>query len=110
MDAFESDLVVSNADYATTYMKMIEPKYRVESRLESKGDAIFHEPCRDCSGSKSVRARVFSTTTSFWGLYEALLSDIFDRKILADDFSQYLHIPTLTDPSLAPEIITRATR
>ncbi|WP_241656399.1 hypothetical protein [Sphingomonas oligophenolica] len=34
--------------------------------------------------------------------YEELLTDIFDRKILAEDFSQYLHIPTLTDPSLAP--------
>ena len=35
--------------------------------------------------------------------YEELLTDIFDRKILAQDFSQYLHIPTLTDPSMAPE-------
>jgi phytoene desaturase len=34
--------------------------------------------------------------------YEGLLTDIFDRKILAPDFSQYLHVPTLTDPSLAP--------
>ncbi len=34
--------------------------------------------------------------------YRELLSDIFDRKVLADDFSLYLHMPTLTDPSLAP--------
>jgi phytoene desaturase len=34
--------------------------------------------------------------------YEELLTDIFERKILSPDFSQYLHIPTLTDPSLAP--------
>jgi phytoene desaturase len=34
--------------------------------------------------------------------YEDLLRDIFDHKVLAKDFSQYLHIPTLTDPSLAP--------
>jgi phytoene desaturase len=34
--------------------------------------------------------------------YEELLNDIFERRILADDFSQYLHIPTVTDPSLAP--------
>ena len=34
--------------------------------------------------------------------YEELLTDIFDRKILAKDFSQYLHIPTITDPSMAP--------
>ena len=29
--------------------------------------------------------------------------DIFKRKVLADDFSLYLHRPTETDPSLAPE-------
>jgi len=34
--------------------------------------------------------------------YRELLTDIFDRKHLADDFSLYLHRPTATDPSLAP--------
>jgi phytoene desaturase len=34
--------------------------------------------------------------------YRALLTDIFDRKTLADDFSLYLHAPTRTDSSLAP--------
>ncbi|MDQ2681894.1 MAG: phytoene desaturase family protein, partial [Chloroflexota bacterium] len=34
--------------------------------------------------------------------YKELLGDIFERKRLADDFSLYLHMPTLTDPSLAP--------
>jgi phytoene desaturase len=35
--------------------------------------------------------------------YKELLEDIFDRQVLADDFSLYLHRPTATDPSLAPE-------
>jgi phytoene desaturase len=34
--------------------------------------------------------------------YRALLEDIFERKVLADDFSLYLHRPTASDPSLAP--------
>jgi phytoene desaturase len=34
--------------------------------------------------------------------YEELLRDIFQRKVLPDDFAHYLHLPTLTDPSLAP--------
>lgn len=34
--------------------------------------------------------------------YRELLADIFNRKVLANDFSLYLHMPTLTDPSLAP--------
>jgi len=35
--------------------------------------------------------------------YEELLEDIFERKILAEDFSLYLHRPTATDPSMAPD-------
>lgn len=35
--------------------------------------------------------------------YKGLLDDIFNKKQLADDFSLYLHMPTLTDPSIAPE-------
>jgi phytoene desaturase len=35
--------------------------------------------------------------------YKGLIEDIFDNKVLADDFSMYLHVPTLTDPNMAPE-------
>jgi phytoene desaturase len=35
--------------------------------------------------------------------YKDLLSDIFHKKHLSEDFSLYLHLPTLTDPSMAPE-------
>ncbi|MGH2514117.1 MAG: phytoene desaturase family protein, partial [Ktedonobacterales bacterium] len=35
--------------------------------------------------------------------YRGLLDDIFTTKRLAEDFSLYLHRPTATDPSLAPE-------
>lgn len=35
--------------------------------------------------------------------YRGLLNDIFNDYELADDFSLYLHMPTLTDPSIAPE-------
>jgi phytoene desaturase len=34
--------------------------------------------------------------------YKGLLDDIFKRKILAEDFSLYIHRPTATDPSFAP--------
>ena len=35
--------------------------------------------------------------------YKGLIDDIFDNKILPDDFSMYLHIPSQTDPTMAPE-------
>ena len=34
--------------------------------------------------------------------YESLLDDVFHKRVLADDFSLYLHAPTRTDPALAP--------
>jgi phytoene desaturase len=34
--------------------------------------------------------------------YRELLEDIFEHKVLADDFSLYLHRPTASDASLAP--------
>lgn len=35
--------------------------------------------------------------------YKGLLDDIYDHGVLPQDFSLYLHHPTVTDPSLAPE-------
>ena len=35
--------------------------------------------------------------------YKGLLNDIFNNKILADDFSLYLHRPTATDKTMAPK-------
>jgi phytoene desaturase len=35
--------------------------------------------------------------------YKSLIADIFDKKILPDDFSMYLHAPTRTDANMAPQ-------
>ncbi|MEO1644873.1 MAG: FAD-dependent oxidoreductase, partial [Chloroflexota bacterium] len=35
--------------------------------------------------------------------YKGLLQEIFNEKQLSEDFSLYLHMPTITDPSIAPE-------
>jgi phytoene desaturase len=34
--------------------------------------------------------------------YKELVKDIFDKKVLPDDFSMYLHAPTRTDAGMAP--------
>ena len=34
--------------------------------------------------------------------YKGLLEDTFKTKVLPDDFSLYLHMPTITDPTMAP--------
>jgi phytoene desaturase len=35
--------------------------------------------------------------------YAGLLADIYDHGVLSEDFSLYLHHPTVTDPSMAPD-------
>lgn len=35
--------------------------------------------------------------------YRKLLSDIFNKHVLSEDFSLYLHMPSITDPTIAPE-------
>jgi len=63
--------------------------------------------------SMSLFVAYFGTNTTYPDLahhtivlgprYKGLLTDIFDRRVLAEDFSLYLHAPTRTDPSVAPE-------
>ena len=101
-----ADLVVSNADYATTYMKMIDKAHRtinrdalVKVRKQSMSLMVIYFGYRRQAGDPDLQHH----NIILGPRYEELLTDIFERKILGPDFSQYLHIPTLTDPSLAPE-------
>ncbi|MFW5883404.1 MAG: phytoene desaturase [Verrucomicrobiota bacterium] len=97
------DLVISNGDVANTYRKLIKPQHRrkwTDRRLERMRYAM------------SLFVIYFGTDRTYPHLphhsivlgsrYEELLGDIFDRRIVAEDFSLYLHAPTRTDPSLAP--------
>jgi phytoene desaturase len=99
----EVDLAVSNADVVHTYRDLLgqEPSARDSARRLA---AMDH--------SMSLFVIYFGTRKKFPGLahhtvifgprYRELLKDIFDRGVLAGDFSLYLHAPTITDPSMAP--------
>lgn len=101
-----ADIVVSNGDYANTYLRLIEPQYRfwnsdvvVKARKQSMSLFVIYFGFR-ADGSEAEKLRHHNIILG--PRYEELLKDIFSRKVLAKDFSQYLHVPTLTDPSLAP--------
>jgi phytoene desaturase len=53
-------------------------------------------------GTKRQYPEVARHTIWLGKRYKGLLDDIFKRKILAEDFSLYVHRPTATDPSFAP--------
>lgn len=104
-DTFDADLVVSNADFANTYMQLIDESHRskytdrkVKNYRYSMSSVILFFGFKRNVEMDLVHHNIILTKR-----YRELLRDIFDTKILAPDFSQYLHIPTLTDPTLAPE-------
>jgi phytoene desaturase len=103
-EILDADIVVSNADSATTYRDLLPDAAR--SRWSNKRIARARY-------SMSLFVWYFGTRKKYENVphhmmllgprYRELLNDIFARKILADDFSLYLHRPTATDPSLAPD-------
>ncbi|MCU0492524.1 MAG: phytoene desaturase family protein [Chloroflexaceae bacterium] len=105
-NVLEAELVASNGDWAATYGKLIDPKYRrwnsdarIRLTKQSMSLLVIYFGFK-ADGREDQKLR--HHTIILGPRYEELLKDIFGRKLLAEDFSQYLHVPTLTDPSLAP--------
>lgn len=97
------DLVVSNADlhhtYATLYAgePRAAPTVRRLDRMEwSMSLAVVY------FGTDVRYPDLAHHTILFGPRYKGLLDDIFHGSRLPEDFSLYLHAPTVTDPSLAP--------
>lgn len=102
-ETIAADIVVSNADSAWTYRHLVSPHARTrwtDRRIErarySMGLFVWY------FGTRRRYPDVPHHTILLGPRYEALLDDIFKHKVLAEDFSLYLHRPTATDPSLAP--------
>jgi phytoene desaturase len=97
-------IVVSNADSAWTYRhllaKDVDRRRWTDRRLDrarySMSLFVWY------FGTRRTYEQVPHHTILLGPRYKGLLEDIFARKVLADDFSLYLHRPTATDPSLAP--------
>jgi phytoene desaturase len=97
------DLVVSNADIHHTYGTL----YR-----DSVGGNTMRRRLERMDWSMSLFVMYFGTkrrypdlahhTILFGQRYRGLLKDIFHGRSLPDDFSLYLHAPTVSDPAMAP--------
>ena len=98
-----ADIVVSNADVAWTYSKLLKdfPRRRWTDRKIARARysmSLFVW----YFGTKRRYDDVYHHTMVLGPRYQELLHDIFTRKHLAEDFSLYLHRPTATDDSMAP--------
>lgn len=103
-EQFDADLVVANADPTTVYRQMIGPSHRgrhSDRRLDRKRQSMSLFVAY--FGSRRQYPDLAHHTIVLGRRYKELLRDIFSRHVLAEDFSLYLHAPTRTDPSLAPE-------
>jgi len=103
-EELDADLVVSNMDPVHVYREMLPAaqisnvaKLRVKTSKLSMGLYVLY------FGATKTWPHVAHHTVWFGDRYKDLLRDIFEKKKLADDFSLYVHRPTATDPSFAPE-------
>lgn len=102
-DHIAADAVVSNADIAATYLRLL-PRAAARAAGERR--------LRRRAYSMSVFVLYFGTNRRYDHMapheilmgprYRGLLDDVFHGKRLAHDFSLYLYRPTALDPSLAP--------
>ena len=103
-EVLTADLVVSNADAAHLYRRMIKPSEQAASTRMKLAAAHYSMGLFVLYfGTTRIYPEIAHHTIWMGARYRELLNDIFHRKILAEDFSLYLHRPTATDPSFAPD-------
>ena len=101
------DLVVSNADSGHTYDRLLRdhPRKRwTTPRLArsrwSMGLVVWYFGTK---GTRDTWKDVGHHTILNGPRYGGLVRDIFRRGVLAEDMSLYVHRPTVTDPTAAPD-------
>jgi phytoene desaturase len=98
-----AEIVVSNADAGATYRNLVPAAARRRWSDKKIDRTRFSMSLFVCYfGLKRRHESVAHHSILLGPRYQELIEDIFERKVLADDFSLYLHRPTATDPSLAP--------
>ena len=104
-ETIEAENVVCNADPPAFYEKMLKKNGQgsfifnwKKKRMEySMGLFVYY------FGTKKVYEDVEHHTIKFGNKYKEHLEDIFNNKKLNNDISYYLHRPSATDKSMAPE-------
>jgi len=100
----KADYVVCNADPPAVYDKLLNQVSNntifnwKRKRMEySMGLFVYY------FGTKKVYKNIEHHTIKFGNKYKEHLDDIFSNKKLNNDISYYLHRPTATDKSMAPD-------
>lgn len=104
-EVHDADIVVSNGDVPWVYRHLLRPEHRTKRWTDRAIDRLHMSMSVFLLyvGVRKQYPQLKHHTLILSKRYRELVQDIFDRQTLADDFSIYLHVPTRTDPSMAPE-------
>ena len=103
-NVIECDYIICNSDPPNVYKNLLKNdnnysflfKQKMKRMNYSMGLFVYY------FGSKKQYKDVAHHTIYFGKSYKEHLSKIFDKKILSDDISYYLHRPSATDSSMSP--------
>lgn len=101
----KADVVVCNADVGWSYLNLIPAQYRKKNtdkrikgfKYSMSLFVIYFGTKRRYTDSQLAHHNIILSER-----YNGLLRDIFGDQGLPEDFSLYLHMPTITDPTMAP--------
>ncbi len=103
-EVLEADVVVSNMDPMHVYRTLLpEGQTSRFARIRKKKGRLSMGLYVMYFGTTKTYPEVAHHTVWFGDRYKEHLADIFHKKHLAEDFSLYVHRPTATDPSFAPD-------
>jgi len=98
------DAVATNADVMHSYRDLLGHQHRSETATASLKKKRFSPSLFVVHfGAKGTWPGIPHHMILFGPRYKGLLDDIYKNGTLPSDFSIYLHHPTVTDPSMAPE-------
>jgi len=97
------DMIASNADVMHTYKHMLRDTRRGEENAKALAKKRFSMSLFVIYfGLKTQHPELRHHMVLFGPRYRELIAEIFGSDGLAEDFSLYLHAPSVTDDSLAP--------
>ena len=101
---WDCDTVVSNGDVVHTYRDLLKKNDQAQKKAKKLEKNDFSMSLfLIYFGTKKKYPHLAHHNVLFGPRYEGLLKDIFTNGVLPEDFSLYLHVPSLTDQNLAPE-------
>ena len=100
----DCDAVASNGDIVHTYRDLVTQSKRGERAANALSRKRYSPSLFVVHfGIKGTWPGIPHHMILFGPRYKGLLDDIYNHGVLSQDFSLYLHHPTVTDPSMAPE-------